>query len=223
MKPPFLLFGPAHLTAFTACFLLLIALVFYLKKVNSAGHRRRDIWIFTIVFLLIETALVGSKIAAGEWTVQYNLPLHLCDISAFTILYALHTRSEKAFQLGWFWGITGGLMALLLPNLQFVDWYFVPFFIWHSFLIAGPLYQLFTDGFTLPYRSIYTAFFATAGLSVVLFFINLLLGSNYMFVNERISSFEALGLPEFPGYLPYLAVMGLVMFHLVWVLGKMRQ
>ena len=144
----------------------------------------------------------------------------LLIISAFTILYALHTRSETAFRLGWFWGTVGGLMALLLPNLQFVDWYFAPFFIWHLFLIAGPVYQLFTDGFTLPYRSIYTAFFATIGLSMVLFFLNRMLGSNYMFVNERISSFEALGLPEFPGYLPYLAVMGLGLFHVVWGLGK---
>jgi hypothetical integral membrane protein (TIGR02206 family) len=216
MKPPFQLFGTAHLTMLLVGLAGLVLLVRYLKTGGVVQNRRRDVRVFTVVFLLIELALIGSKIAAGEWTMQYNLPLHLCDISAVTILFALFTRSRLAFQLGWFWGLTGGLMAVLLPNLQFVDWYFVPFFIWHLFLIAGPVYQLYSDGYRLDYRSIYTALGITVVLGAVMFVVNRQLGSNYMFVNEKISSFDAIGLPGFPAYLPYLLVLALVMFHLMW-------
>lgn len=220
MKPPFQFFGIPHLAALAACFLSLIFLLLYLKKRHNPRNRTRDIRVFTIIFLLIEVALIGSKIASDEWTPQYNLPLHLCDISAITILIALHFRSKTAFELGWFWGFTGGLMAILTPNLQFIDWYFIPFFIWHLFLIAGPVYQFLADNYEVPYRSIYTTLAATILLSGIMFLINSWLGSNYMFVNEKISSFDALGLPDFPAYLPYLVVIGLIMFHLVWGIAK---
>ena len=120
----------------------------------------------------------------------------------------------------YFWGFVGGMMGILLANLQFIDWYFVPFFVWHLFLIAGPVYQLFTDDFEIPYKNIYKAIFATILLASAMHFFNAWLGSNYMFVNEKISSFDALGLPEYPMYLPYLALMMLAMYHLVWLVSK---
>jgi hypothetical integral membrane protein (TIGR02206 family) len=219
MRSPFQLFSTLHLSVIACCLLALLLLVFYLKKGTSPIYRRRDIMIFTVVFLLIEAALVGSKIAAGEWSLQYNLPLHLCDISAITILVALYTRSKTAFELGWYWGFVGGLMAILMPNLQFIDGYFIPFFVWHLFLIAGPIYQLLTDRLTLTYKSIYRALGTTVLLGCGMFVVNRWLGSNYMFVNEKITSFDAIGLPDFPSYLPYLVLIAGVMYHLVWGVG----
>ncbi len=219
MRTPFQLFSTLHLAVIACCVLAMFWLVVYLKKDNSHLYRRRDITVFTVVFLVIEVALVGSKIASGDWTVQYNLPLHLCDISAVTILFALYTRSKTAFELGWYWGFVGGLMAILMPNLQFIDGYFIPFFVWHLFLIAAPVYQLFTDGFTLAYRSIYVALGTTVLLGCGMFLVNRWLGSNYMFMNEKITSFDAIGLPDFPSYLPYLVLIAGGMFHLVWGVG----
>ena len=220
MKTPFQLFGQWHLVAILGSILSLVLLVFYTKNKQNALNRRRDTWIFTIIFLLIETALVASKIMANEWSIKYNLPLQLCDFSAITIIFALHTRSRTAFELGYFWGFVGGMMGILLANLQFIDWYFVPFFVWHLFLIAGPVYQLFTDNFDIPYKNIYKAILATVLLASAMHFFNAWLGSNYMFVNEKISSFDALGLPEYPMYLPYLALIMLAMYHLVWLISK---
>lgn len=215
----FQLFSPTHFSVIAGCLLAVLLLVLYLRNGHSRTFRRRDVLIFTVVFLMIEVALVGSKIATGAWSVQYNLPLHLCDISAITILFALYTRSRRAFELGWYWGFVGGLMAILMPNIQFVDWYFVPFFVWHLFLIAGPVYQLFTDGFTLTYPSIYRALGTTILLGCGMFVLNGFMGSNYMFVNEKIPPFEAIGLPDFPRYLPYLVVIAGVMFHVAWGVG----
>ena len=220
MKTPFQIFGNEHLLAIFGSVLTLILLVFYAKNKQNAVNRRRDIWIFTVVFLLIEIALITSKIVAKEWSLRYNLPLHLCDFSAITIIFALHTRSRMAFELGYFWGFVGGIMAILTPNLQFIDWYFVPFFIWHLFLIAGPIYQLFVDNFDIAYKNIYKTAFITILLALAMHVFNLWLGSNYMFVNEKIASFDALGLPNYPMYLPYLGLIMLVMFHLVWGINK---
>jgi hypothetical integral membrane protein (TIGR02206 family) len=219
MRPTFQLFSPLHLFVIATCLLAMLWLVVYLQKGRGVSNRRRDIMIFTIVFLLIELALVSSKIATGDWSARYNLPLHLCDISAITILIALHTRSKPAFEMGWYWGFVGGLMAILMPNLQFVDGYFIPFFVWHLFLIAGPVYQLMTDGFTLTYGSIYRVLGATVLLGCVMHALNRHLGSNYMFVNEKIGPFEAIGLPDFPYYLPYLLLMAGALYHLAWGAG----
>ncbi len=216
MRPTFQLFSPLHLSAIAICILAMLWLVFYLRKGRGASNRRRDIMVFTIVFLLIEVALVSSKIANGDWSAQYNLPLHLCDISAITILVALFTRSKQAFEMGWYWGFVGGSAAILMPNLQFVDGYFIPFFVWHLFLIAGPVYQLLTDGFTLTYKGIYHVLGMTVLLGSIIYLINCQLGSNYMFVNAKISAFDAIGLPEHPYYLPYLLLIAAVLYHLAW-------
>ncbi len=220
MKIPFQLFGLWHILALIAAAISMILIVFYAKNKQNVANRRRDVWIFTVVFLLIEIALIVSKIIAKEWSVRYNLPLHLCDFSAITIIFALHTRSKTAFELGYFWGFVGGIMAMLTPNLQFMDWYFVPFFVWHLFLIAGPIYQLFIDNFDIPYKNIYKTMLITVILAGIMHVFNAWLGSNYMFVNEKISSFDALGLPEYPLYMIYLGAMMLVLFHFVWILAK---
>jgi hypothetical integral membrane protein (TIGR02206 family) len=219
MIRPFQLFDHNHLLAIVACFLGLIAVVFYAKKQQAIQHRKRDVWIFTIVFILIEMALITSKVIQKEWSIQYNLPLHLCDFSAFTIIYALHTRSRKAFELGYYWGCVGGLMAIATPNIQTIDWYFVPFFVWHLFLIAGPFYQMLVDNFHLTYKSIYTTMATTLVLASTMMLFNRWLGSNYMFVSEKISSFDALGLPDYPYYLPYLGLIALAMFHVFWAVS----
>jgi hypothetical integral membrane protein (TIGR02206 family) len=212
----FQLYGLPHVTVLTGCLALFGAIWWYARSGKGRLHRQRDVWIFTIVFALIEVALIGSKIASGEWDMRYNLPLHMCDISAFTILYALHSRSESAYRLGYYWGCVGGLTAMLVPNLQTITWYFVPYFIWHLFLIAGPVYQRWTDEFTLPYKSIYTTLGITILIGAVMFGLNTQLNSNYMFVNEKISSFDAIGLPDFPWFLPWLAVLTFVLFHVAW-------
>jgi hypothetical integral membrane protein (TIGR02206 family) len=220
---PFQLFGTEHLSAIFGSILAIFFLIMYAKNEQNKANRNRDIWIFTIVFILIESALVGSKIATKAWSIEQNLPLHLCDFSAFTIIYALFSRSQRAFELGYFWGFVGGLMGILLANLQQIDWYFAPFFVWHLFLIVGPIYQIFIDGFRLTYRSIYETLGITIVLAAFMMVFNSFLGSNYMFVSQKISSFDALGLPEFPYFLPYLAAIALIMFHLAWLFSKLLK
>lgn len=220
---PFQLFGTEHLLAILGSLIATFLLIIYAKNEKSKANRNRDIWIFTILFILIETALITSKIITKTWSIEQNLPLHLCDFSAITIIYAIFTRSKRAFELGCYWGFVGGLMGILLANLQFVDWYFVPFFIWHLFLIVVPIYQIFIDDFQLSYRSIYETLGITIALAIIMMFINRFLGSNYMFVSQKIPSFDALGLPEYPMYLPYLAAIALFMFHLVWLFSKLLK
>ncbi len=216
MAQPFYLFSNLHFEMILGCLLCLAVVIFYARQEKTKQYRQRDIWIFTLVFLCIEMALVGSKVIAKEWSVEQNLPLHLCDISAMMILYALFSKSKRAFELGYYWGTVGGLMGIMTPNLQTVNWYFVPFFVWHLFLICGPFYQLLVDRFTLSYRSIYETLGITVALALVMMGFNHFLGSNYMFVNQKISSLDALGLPDWPNYLPYLTLIALVMFHIFW-------
>jgi hypothetical integral membrane protein (TIGR02206 family) len=221
MKTPFQIFSSLHLLTIAGCVVALVLLFFYAKNIKNQAKRKRDAWIFTIIFLLIEVALIGSKIIAKEWSIQQNLPLHLCDISAFTILIALHTQKKSLYTLGFFWGFTGGVMAILLPNLLFVDWYYLPFFIWHLFLIAIPMYQMLTDKINLSYRSIFEAMLYTILLGGLMLVINRFLHSNYMFVSEKIPSFDALGFPAHPYYLIHAVGLGLIVYHLAWFLSKL--
>lgn len=211
----FTLFSAVHIAAIAGS-LVFVWLIWLLGGlVGQRPALRPWVNLGSIVLLAaIYIALTISKILTNQWSVEYNLPLHLCDLSAWTIVYALATRKPAAFEAGFYWGLVGGLMAILLPNLGQIDWYFIPFFIWHAFLIAGPLYMMRADNLWPTSRGLYRSLALVIAIGAVMMPLNSLLHSNYMFLNESISSFEAMGLPDWPGYLPFLLVMALALFWL---------
>ena len=62
------------------------------------------------------------------------LPLHMCTLSVFSISFFLLTRKRIFYEAAFFWGIGGGLMALLQPDtpLDFPDLVFIIFYLSHG-------------------------------------------------------------------------------------------
>ncbi len=69
-------------------------------------------------------------------------PLHLCDLAVFVGAAALFTRRQQAFELLYFWGLTGTLLAMLTPELaeDFPHHRFLFYFAQHGSLVVGALF-----------------------------------------------------------------------------------
>lgn len=210
-------FSTLHLIIVAGGIILVVLAAKYAKYVNSDKQYRRDANIFLLLMVGIYLLLTVTKMMQGEWTLQGNLPLHLCDISAWTLVYALLSKKQWAFEAGYFWGMAGALLAFAVPNIQTVDWYMIPFFVWHALLAAAPIYYIITKKTFPSHRGLWRSVGLTIIVGLIVKAINHWLGSNYMFVNEKIPAMNLLGFPDYPTYIFILIPIMVALFYLFWL------
>jgi hypothetical integral membrane protein (TIGR02206 family) len=130
-----------------ATFLGPAALYFLSRKVRSARLAQG-------INIALATCLLGAYALNLNWLhkndsleLPYGLPMHLCDWAAIAALIALFRRSAMAFELAYFWGISGTLQALFTPAINLDPgvrtWCF---FIIHSVIPASVFWLMFEFG-----------------------------------------------------------------------------
>lgn len=211
MTPAFLLFGPAHLIALGLALGVPLLLAAMVRRVPARDRPIR---------LALAGLLAGGWLcwyvlfAARGWLTPGNgLPLNLCDWAAAALIAALLYPSQRAYELGYFWGLGGTVQGVLTPDIGrgFPDPQFIFFFINHDGIIAALLYlTLGTRMRPLPASlpRVALASFAYAGVAGVADYI---LGTNYGFLRAKPANASIMDiLAPWPGYIPELVGIGLV-------------
>src|SRR4051812_42909781 len=143
MSPQFVPFGPSHLTAIAVILAVPLALALLARHEHLGRHADRLTRLGLALFLLLGWAgwtLVNGL--RGELTLEFSLPMHLCDWAQIAMIAALLTRCQFLYELGYFWGLGGTLQGVLPPTVyyDFPDPQFIFFFIEHGGIIASLLY-----------------------------------------------------------------------------------
>jgi hypothetical integral membrane protein (TIGR02206 family) len=219
--PPFELFGTAHLTALTVIFILCLSLS-SLRKWDD--NRRKFLLYFTAGLLLVnETGWHAWNIYWGTWTIQTMLPLHLCSFTVWGSIYMLFTgnRNVYFYETLYFLGIGGAAQALLTPDAgaySFPHFRAFQTFISHGLLVIIPLYMTIVEGYRPTLASFKRIFIVTNLYMVVVFFINLVIGSNYLFIAGK-PEFPTLldMLAPWPWYIIELEAIGFVVFGIIYL------
>lgn len=112
----------------------------YAVRTRPAAEERLRIFVGTLILgsglgMVAVEAMLGTS-----W--RHIAPLHLCDIAVFVGAFALFTRRQQAFELLYFWGLTGTLLAMLTPELaeEFPHHRFVLYFLQHGSLVIGAVF-----------------------------------------------------------------------------------
>ena len=115
------------------------------------------------------------------------LPLHLCDMLVVIAIVALLTRAVPAFELLWFWGGSGALLALLTPVVTrgFPDPQFLIFFGFHAGVVASAWVLAAGSGMRPRPRAAWRIFLITNAYAAGVALVNLWLGTNYMFLRQK--------------------------------------
>jgi hypothetical integral membrane protein (TIGR02206 family) len=115
------------------------------------------------------------------------LPLHLCDMLIIVAIVALLTRAVPAFELLWFWGGSGALLALLTPIVTrgFPDPQFLIFFGFHAGVVASAWVLAAGCGMRPRPRAALRVFVVTNGYAACVALVNLGLDTNYMFLRAK--------------------------------------
>ena len=208
---PFGFFGAPHL----AVMVILLLVNFSLPRMSGKPRAQKAFrYSLAIMLLVNELAWHVWNAAVGQWTLQTMLPLHLCSVLVWTTAAMLLTENYRIYEFIYLMGIGGALQAVLTPDLGiygFPHFRFFQTFISHGGIITAAVFMTVVEGLRPYWRSILRVFVATNIYMVVVFVINLLLGSNYLFIMrppETPSLIDALG--PWPWYLLSLEVIGVL-------------
>jgi hypothetical integral membrane protein (TIGR02206 family) len=182
---PFVLFGTQHLITLIVSFLI-IGFVPYIASKKSAEEKHIFAVSIGVLLFVHEVMQVFHAFSFGlAW--YESLPLHMCDLSATSIAIYLIYRKPLFFNIAFFWGSGGALIAMITPDLSlgFPDGLYVPFFYGHAMTILGIVFGLSCLKVRPFFRDYILVTSLTAVSAVFIYVINLMLGSNFWYLNRK--------------------------------------
>ncbi len=204
--------------------LVLIAVfnIFLLIFKNKDEAARRKVRIIMAWSMWINEAMWHLwNIVNGVWSIQEHLPLHTCSVLIWLAGFMLYDKNYSVYEFAYFMGIGGALQALLTPNIGiygYPHWRYFQTMISHGLLVTAPIYMTIVEGMRPNWRSMLHVFVITNIYMVIVFFINQLIGSNYLYVAHKPPGPTILdALPEWPWYLLYMEAIGIVMMLLLYI------
>jgi hypothetical integral membrane protein (TIGR02206 family) len=177
----------------------------------------RGLAILLLGAFLAYPLVVGLR---GDYSLEFDLPLHLTDAAAVVAALALWSRRQLLFELTYFWGLSASVQAVLTPALSgdegpstFLFW---NYFITHSGVVVGALFLAAGLGLTPRRGAVGRVLLATAAWASVAAIGNAITGGNYMFLSEKPQTASLLDyMGPWPWYIISSALLALALFKLL--------
>ena len=223
------LFSLSHLLWITVS-ALFVAGCFNMKHVQKTSLWHQ--FLRTGLFVLVacnESAWFLYRHMVFERPVVKNLPLHLCDLSVFIMLFTLVTGRKRLAELSYYMGAVGALLAVCFPaisetgSIRLIAE--IRYFITHIALVGVGVYFTFGRGYHPELGAIFRSFGFILLYALLVTPLNLMLDTNYFFT---LAAPAQLGfIHQYPHWL-FLAVTSLIflcafaLLHLPFALQRRR-
>ena len=228
---PFNIFGTYHLV--TLAVILCVAIFFprtYRDKPVSQKENIAKILGISIIALELVKPFIWHSM---DYPWIRLVPIHMCSLSGFFIGIFLLTKKRLFFEIAFFWGIGGGINALITPDvtLTFPDPKYVLFFLGHGLLIVNIGYACIALSNRPTIKSVKNGIFFSLAVLPVIYIINLLLGppANYWYLGAKPTEGQSIMdfFPDPPLHIPLLIIIGAFLFLLIyspyWVYDKFKK
>ena len=217
MVTDFHLFGAAHFIILAAVVVLAAALAAVQRRLLGSSRWLR---IALAVFLLADAvawysylAAVGSRIFPGQ------LPLELCDVTFYLMVFVLFTLNRGVFDVVYYWALAGSTMALLTPNLweHFPSFATVQFFIAHGLVVSAALYLVWSRQIRPQRGSVARAMIALNLLALFDGVFDAVFNTDYMYLRSKPANVSLLNLlGPWPWYVLAAEPVALALFLLLY-------
>ncbi|MFT5145008.1 MAG: putative integral membrane protein (TIGR02206 family) [Rhodothermales bacterium] len=216
----FALFGPAHL--WTVVAMVLFSVVF-LRTGRSTTQESRVNMRKGLVLFLVALDL-GSNVfwaASGAWSVKWHLPFQMCTATTYVMAYAFLTGNRRLYPLVYFLGIGGAIQAVITPDAGVYGFPHLRFFdalLSHGGLVLGGFWVVLVEGVRPKLRDLIRIMVGLNVYALLMYFLNLALGSNYLYVNGKAEVDSAMNfMPEWPYYILVLEALVIIVFGLMYL------
>lgn len=221
----FRLFDATHLgeLAFFAVLAVVLGILYHRMGKKA---RRNTLIVIAALCLADELFKHIGCLALGQYDWGY-LPLHLCSINIFVVLAYVLKPSDLKAELLYALSIPGASLALIspswtkLPLLNFMHIHSVSI---HILLVLFPI-LLLAGGFRPSWKRLPKVFLCLAIACAVIYPLNKLLGTNFMFLNGTDNNpilvfFENIfGNPGYLIGLPILLIFIWALMYLPWIIS----
>jgi hypothetical integral membrane protein (TIGR02206 family) len=189
------------------------------------GDRQMKDYIATTVGVLLLAIALFSPFRQwiqGEWTAQSSLPLNLCSLSAFLSGTVLLWRSQLAYEVLLYWGLSGATYSLITPEmtLGYSEWNLIDYYVSHAGIIFSGLYLSWVCGMRPGRGSWRKVFFLTQFVALAVGMVNLLVGANYMYLMQKPAVSNPFFAGDWPWYLLVLELALLLHFYVIYRLFR---
>lgn len=223
---PFTAFGPSHITMIFIYFIVMLTLIFTYKKINKNWYHALR-WVSFSILILAELCYQAWAATNGIWSTREQLPLHLCSIASIVGAIALATQHKKLITITFFIGFIPPFLALITPELpyDFPNFRFFIFFLHHITISFVGLFLVLTNAVQLTLKSTLEAYgYLLIYASIIGFFVNPILDSNYLYLANTPSTSSPLDLlGSGVSYYVQLCLLGLVVFIGLYYLYRFCQ
>lgn len=214
MSHPFVPFGPSHLTAIAVALLVPLALALLARHEHLGRGADRITRMTLAAFLVIGWACwFGLGAMRHTLTLDNGLPMNLCDWAEVALVIALLTKNQRAYELGYFWGLGGTLQGVLTPTIywDFPDPQFFFFFIQHGGVVASLLYLTLGTKLRPTLASLPRVVMGTFAYVGAAALVDWLVGVNYGFLRAKPAGQNLMTMMSpWPWYIPELVAAGMI-------------
>ncbi len=150
-------------------------------------------------------------------SLQRHLPLHISQLSIILMIVALSINRNFFYQFIYFWAGWSSVLAILLPEQSenFPHPRFLEFFFGYLLLLTSLSYICWVEKIRMTYKYLWIVAGALASYCTVIYPINFILETNFVFLREKPKFSAALNIiPAPPWHIPFLVLVVLLLLHL---------
>jgi hypothetical integral membrane protein (TIGR02206 family) len=217
----FPMYSATHWAALGTIAFLIILLIVFRGKIQKSPGIKKIIRICAPLFVGLSLLFnYFWSVSSGMFDIQSGLPLHLCDITFVFVIFFFIFENNYLFEFMYFIGISGAIQALLTPALgyDFPHVMYIFFFSEHGIVTLTGLYGVLIGKYRPVPFSIVRSMIFLNGMGIFVFIVDLILGSDYMFLLRKPSTsslFDLLG--PWPIYLVVCELIALACFVLLYL------
>lgn len=207
---------------------LLFVVVFIRSVRKKPEEKQRKILLgIAIVLAVAQLAKIPLNIYVGIFEVSRDVPLHMCNFLPFILIWVYAAKSRVVWATTFFWVILGVSQANFTPSVEYSLFHYdaIRYWLVHLFPILLALYPAIVWKWTLELKDVFRTVIVLNGIAIIIYFINLALGSNYLYIMEKPpgTTFFSI-LPPWPTYILILegiiVVWSLLLWGIFWLIRK---
>lgn len=220
MQEEFILFGSQHISALSTVIAVSVATPIVLRTANNIEVKKFVSMVLAILLILHELIKPFYRYYLFGHELLLVFPIHICHLAAISMGLFLILKKEFLFEIAYFWGLSGNLLAMVTPDMKygFPNLEFTMFYFGHGLLLLSILFACVCLKTNLRWSSIVRVFIATILILPAMYGLNIALESyqpdvNYWYLMITPGPDTILSLfPEPPWHIPYVAVTALLIF-----------
>lgn len=190
----------------------------FLLFIANFFDKRKFAKVSAIIIFLIKVLELTYRYLYNNEQIYELLPLHLCNIALIFIIIMMLSGSKTLFQLCFYWSL-GAIFAIATPDVKysFPNFMTLSFFVTHFYILFAVVYAYIFFKFRPALWGYFIAFFTINLICLEVYFVNLQLGTNYLYVN-RVPDFSSplnyFG--EWPYYIIVVELIYIILTYLIY-------